>query len=786
MQQQQHDISDNTGRGLALSTLINAASATAPRPLEAWTGHGNGNHAGPVAAQAGLGSAWKLSNDLRVMSQYTRVLRDACQHNYFLLGSDTTCVERLEWFHSFAQPTRPLCETATQSIGSFLGNCMSLAGHPSIKHAAFEAHRSIMKPDRELTQFLVEQHLARPCMEYELDVCAYMMARPTLTYEDWQVSFPQWRTLGLYYPLALASIYMPNLSCWLPCDVHATKVGMSLQDCLRSFKYPAEDHSQALAKLAQDWKDDMTGTSDVLAGILDRLAILMRVKSNGAPSFALDEALEAFAKATPVAEQGQPPETIHAQNYAAWHPMKRSIETTFPPSLLAVPLVRPKRETWGYARLTLQVGESSPPTVSFAECSLTHVKPKETKNNLAHTYHPPFIKECMLHQTSQRIQDVLWRLGEIATSPSVSACMLRPDLALASLASLGLRSCEATPSQLGADIGSVGKVLERMGSDKACPPDMEDCYMTYTSALDSAIPQPSMHYLPSEKTILMWRLDTPPRAILYMGSGMDVDPRAEAQHHLEKVMVNAKVPHRPIGGIMQAPQHATEDTLRSALRTFARDGLATHPANTVLVTQSDSDAAPGKPTKLAKQTVTPVTCTTLAEAVACFALTRPSALTTLNIGESCAWKEDGIDPRYAEKQTALNGFRFRDWTAMHVDKQGTQQSRLAAHAITYDCIYTTLIPWYLDEGAVKWVQMSSTLHPENRTLQGRSLRHAVESRFLHDLRMLPTQNPQDKVLRSNCEIYTDASGTVGIAYCPENSDTLHFVCFECKENPDPA
>jgi hypothetical protein len=278
----------------------------------------------------------------------------------------------------------------------------------------------------------------------------------------------------------------------------------------------------------------------------------------------------------------------------------------------------------------------------------------------------------------------------------------------------------------------------------------------------------------------MWRIDLPSQAIVYVGSGAEFDIQSESQHHLRKVLVNCRAFHNShVGDVLSAPASAGCDTVRNCIMSYAALDLALHPANTILVKGDDNlDAAGGRQ-------VAPVTCTTLAESIACLSLRAPSKINTCNLGGSCSWKDGGIDPRYAERQMAENGFRFRDWVAMHVGKAGTQQSRLASHVIRYNTLYSTQMPWISDDGGdVRWVRVSCTSKPESRTLQGLTLRQAVESRFLHDLRMLPTPAMGDamseplKVERSNAELYVSGANKVAIAYAPTGQTNLEFIAFE--------
>ena len=766
----QPDLGDNTGRGAMICALIHEASQHAPhQPPTPWAA--DAVHPDPTVVHSAVGNAWKLHNDMCVLSQYGRVLRDACKENFFLTGAPATCVQGLEWFHSFAQPATAMTKSQSEDLDGFLTLCMKQSGVKTVGEAAFNAHRSIARPSRQLSQFLVEHHFPGPHKEYEFDVCAYILAKPELTYNTWQATYPLWRMQGLYYPLGLASLYMPSLHSWLPAEVHDTSVAMAFHDCLESMRYPGQDHADALAALAKAWANDTTGAAEALSGKLDRLAILMGVKSNG-KQYDLATALAKFIKGYPACPADAEPADMHRKNYEAWHCARQFVEATFPPSLLSGPLVIPKRDTWGYNKLTLAIDDEVQPgvpgpRVRFAQRALEHVKSAAVRNSVAYTYQPAYVKECMLHQTSQRIQDVLWRLGEIATSPDMAICMLRPDLAIAALQE---ETSDSAKESLAPKL-VVGEVLSMMGNKKRDATHAE-LYATYTEALEQSIPKPLTHYLPRTESVLFWRVDTPARALLYMGSGHDVDPHAHSTHHYDKLLMNSKVPGHHSGGIVRCTGQETEDALQDALCCYARDHLPTHPANTVLVSLSE----PMSKTKK----VIPVTHTTLAESIACFGLTRPAHVNKCRVGVSASWKDDSIDPRYAETQLADNGQRFRDWTAVHVHSQGTQQSRLASHTVHYDCIHTTVVPWFQDDKSIQWVQISSSLPCEPRTLHSShspsSLKQAVEGRFLHDLRLLPTVNGA-KVVKSNCEIYADPSGTVGIVYCPDGSQRLEFMCF---------
>jgi hypothetical protein len=145
----------------------------------------------------------------------------------------------------------------------------------------------------------------------------------------------------------------------------------------------------------------------------------------------------------------------------------------------------------------------------------------------------------------------------------------------------------------------------------------------------------------------------------------------------------------------------------------------------------------------------------------------------------------GIDPRYAEKQSTANGFRYRDWVAMHASKEGTQHSRLAAHAITLSALHTTKIPWLSGDGGMLWVKVGCTVPPHNSTVFGPTLKRAVEARFLHDMSMLPVAEPGQTVHRANAEVYTEGPGSVSIVYAgaPQPGNRFELMSFEYQDVP---
>lgn len=749
------DLSDNTCRAQVLERLIETASCGSPSNIITWSPPQH-MECPEEKSTHNTGALWKLCNQLKVMAQYQEFLRGAASTNLFLKGSKTTCVQELGWFTALALPMQALSSQKALKTHEYLAACAQNLGISSAM-ANFEVHRSVQHVGLSFTQVLLEQHFPGPFKEYELNVCKLVLKDADLTYESWQKTFQQWRLKGAYYPMLLAASAMPYLDDWLPEAVHGSDLGVAWQNTLEVLRRPTSQatHADCLESLAVVWNADRTGASEVLGSILDRLCILMGVKSNDVPGtgdFCLATRLHEYS--TRNRNMNHDP---HALNHCNWQMCKGEIEATFPPSLLCASLVKPKRDTWGYPRLSLAVARKPQLVVHFAERKLQVINAAALQASTSHTYSPPFIKECLLHQTSQRVQDVLWRLGEIVLDPYVFSCMVEPGNIMKHFG-LGCEPSEddfaETPKE------QVIQHLQRCESGLA-EPDVP--YTVLTHHFEELVPKIVTMFYPIPQRVLMWRVDLPAQTVLYVGDNpSEIEAHAWSHEKWPKVLVNTKMPQGHTGGIVVAPLCSTESFAQDCLKHFARTKLADHPANLVLVNLKDVQC--------------PVTCTTLAETVCCFAMTRSPSVSLMNLGGSVAWKESGIDPRYAEKQIGLNGFRFRDWTAMHSGRS-TQQSRLACHAVTFDCLYTTMLPWVQEDQGVTWVNMTSTLEPSKIiTIHGSTLQHAVEKRFMHDLKMLPTHQGQ-RIDRGNCELYTDEEGSVAIAYSTAHDNTAHFVHF---------
>jgi len=802
-----------------------------------------------------VGSIWRQLNSLRVMRQYCLTLSRMCREYAFLQGHSITCVHGLEWFSSLNQPMRPLDDGVRAALDRTLNQAAVQQRGVSRERLAYELYTRLPCPDRDLLRLTIGLHFPA-AREYEVDICRHMAVVEGLSYDQWLSRFFRWRSTGLYYPLAIAAHRMQTPEQWgLPSQLVGTPVSHAFFTALEcmctssqtkkkssSGCYDAKNCKQALDALVDAWEADNTGAAHSLASTLDRLAVLMRVKSNGRRenplNFSLDDALSAFpvlSEQSCAAAGGSFVQSRY-MDYPAWRSLKATIEDVFPPSTLCAPLTRPRRSTWGFPRLTLELlpgpvlrfkerslalvpgthdisvakqqqqlphqqlapvgehcvtfsiekqaptsstGKKERHSVTFAdETAMEEEEETQTQPPLEATIpHPSALfADCIAAQTSNRVQDVLWRLGELLLSPDIALCMLYPTVALASLDG-SQDPVWRRYSELCLDREHL---LENMtpaataGEIHESTLIQQQHFERYLARLEACTPQVQCVHYDRPREVMLWRVDIPPRLLIYVGKPDAMHPASASRHHADKVLLNGKATLRTICRIVSLPpgkDPCSEDRVRDSLRAFAGSSLLDHPSNVVLV-----------------KGYGPVTSTTLAETLASLALAPVCMPTVRPLGQPPPrWGGDSIDERYAEKQVAPNGFRFRDWIAMHSTPSGTHQSRLAAHAVRFDALYHTKLPWLGEDGSVRWVRMASTSPPENRTLQGRTLRLAVESRYMHDLRMLPVRGQRDAVLRANAEMYADSPGSVSIVYAPTGDGPcrLELVAFQYPSDEGP-
>lgn len=127
---------------------------------------------------------------------------------------------------------------------------------------------------------------------------------------------------------------------------------------------------------------------------------------------------------------------------------------------------------------------------------------------------------------------------------------------------------------------------------------------------------------------------------------------------------------------------------------------------------------------------------------------------------------------------------------IYADGHDADRARLESHAIAYDTLHHTVVPWLRRGGASAWVQARSTApfaqHPaalpapsERAQSEGRALLEAVKARFGSDHALLPAPRDGAHAGRYTVSTYFDeARGHVLLVYAPPGpSARLEFVSF---------
>ena len=137
-----------------------------------------------------------------------------------------------------------------------------------------------------------------------------------------------WRNQGLVHVLSVAALNMPELSDWFHDAAPNTAELNTLKtffQCLRSLIEKPQDYIKAIGNFI-DSQDPASPTYQAIATTLDRLAVLMSVKSNAPlePDHNLEAALQAF------------PRLEALEPHDAWTRLKPALVRSLPPSVLRV------------------------------------------------------------------------------------------------------------------------------------------------------------------------------------------------------------------------------------------------------------------------------------------------------------------------------------------------------------------------------------------------------------------------------------------------------------------
>lgn len=194
---------------------------------------------------------------------------------------------------------------------------------------AYQLAKTLPHFDRDLTAYYLRPP-ADTTPEYELHVAhSILRLHSPATLESLQNHLKTWRSQGLLHVLGVAALHMPELADWFQnadsskplreCDGEI----QSLAHCLEALRNTPVNYAHAIERFIAS-QDPASPNSQAIAVTIDRLAVLMGVKSNSRDdsSHDLAGALSNF------------PNLDALEAHDIWALIKPSLEQAFPPSLL--------------------------------------------------------------------------------------------------------------------------------------------------------------------------------------------------------------------------------------------------------------------------------------------------------------------------------------------------------------------------------------------------------------------------------------------------------------------
>jgi hypothetical protein len=331
------------------------------------------------------------------------------------------------------------------------------------------------------------------------------------------------------------------------------------------------------------------------------------------------------------------------------------------------------------------------------------------------------------------------------------------------------RDTPQPPTDL-ADNRCRGEVLAKLISAVAQHAGMS----TFSPWLPAVLDDPSDGALNHSKTvclsqplqIIMWKIRVPQDTLIYTGCGSEVDPFAQHHAHPSKIIIHERYQSKCVGGVVICEVQVDDEAVRDCLKAYGAQSMWTHEGNTVLY--QDRKTAFGKTRAM------PLTCTTMAESLACFALHTPSKMHICKLGDFFLQNQTQQDLRYYEKQVADNGFRLRQWAAVYRDEERVLYSKLSTHAVKCETLYENKVVLRNGSSKDRHVFVTSTL-PLQATLHGSTLLEAVKNLCFVQNAFPTEQGKAVDPLQS--EIYTEGDGVVAVAYSMKGCAKIQLMVF---------
>jgi len=564
-----------------------------------------------------LGDSIALTCQIKSLTQYSRLLTYACHVpespiSQFISGHPDSCVDGLEWF-------KPLCGIYTITpqdkarITEMIRVWKSISKtrtNMSDQELSFALLQELPNFDSDLMHFFLND---QTLYGYDVHVGSVLLR----LYPERDVfleEFYKWRSRGLTIPLMLACDNMPDILHWVPAELAKESSAVSFSSLIDAMNH-ADSPDEVKGILMKLSDQDMNETSgQIIAQLLDRVAILMRVKSNGWETYNLDRCLQSF------------PDLHTADVPDIWSNIKNAIECSFPPSLLATPITRPPMDTWGYPSLTYQVtGDGM--TLRFSENKLKWIP---VRRYSCQCMNPDLqFSKGFQPATPYRLQSVLQKVGEIVLGNEITHVMMFPMQAS--------KYVSRFPPELQTDYNTLcarkSFMLSVMDNEENLSINKEGVleFIQRFHDTQKAIPKHHTKFRAPHQ-VLAWKLETPTRVVVYNETQEAADMNVDEliPHKIQKVVLDEK---SPIKGCCHI--HVTEgvdvNNIRESLLFFYNNNLI--PSNT-------------QPALQKKSAMTPLSAHVVEEAIVCFIKEPPKVNTSeLELNQSTPWEKDQIDSR---------------------------------------------------------------------------------------------------------------------------------------------
>ena len=737
----------------------------------------------PENLQTLMGDSVTLTDHTKILKQYAKLLTYACHDpvspvGQYLAGHPASCQQGLDWFQHLCNPLTFEYGDKESTMVLLWRKANKTPESVRYEEVAYHLMHELPNEDPDLMRMCMHGMLSgiplfeRDHREFELKVYQNIIrTNPSLSWGEFQKEALGWKSRGLTHVLLMAAQNMTHLNDWLPVEMHSDRTGQVLECILEELNLARSDEDVKLALLKLHDMDVTEASYPLVGHVLDRLAILMRVKSNPMPGndFDLDKALDSF----PNMEDMDIPDI--------WMQIKPALEKSMPPSVLCAGITYPKRDTWGYPRLTLEVSDEGR-VVRFHEDKMKWVTRESNKQAITQQTSAIVMRpqssssmgECMC--TPSRLQDVIQRLGEIAAGPDIAHVIMFAKQATNHLLNKNLPHGFIDDYR---DVCNDKELMLEMMDYKQDLLHARDDILSYLEALGDHMPKSTRVRLAHPIHLMAWRIDTPARVILFKGQADTVNTKIGSgfmPHKLSKVLLDERSKLKSPSRI-----HIVDGLDEQNVRDSVLMALQGHPVNYENLKRTGQKACSH----------------VLEEAMWCFS--HPVAKTThsqVDLMESSRWEKDHEDHRYAETQMGTNGVRYRDWLCMYADENNLEKCKLDSHILNITEMYQALFPWKRVDGRLEWVTVRSSLPTELRVLHDRhhhfgedpgistdafkALACSVKSRLLQDLKLLPVRDPSHKIDRTHVSVYTDdLNKQVLIVYTPLGDELkrLEFLSF---------